>query len=99
VTETPPAADTHEGQTSTTTGAVTTPASTPVVSKIVLTTNGASSTDNFFENPALVALNGYDYLVSNTTVASSLATSTTVFRSPAPPSSSPASTSSATRSA
>ncbi len=76
VTETPPASDTHLGQTSTTSGAVTTPASTPVVSNIVLTTNGASSTDNYFETPA-VSVNGTDYLVSNTTLASGLTTSTT----------------------
>ncbi len=49
LTETPPAADTHQGQTSTTPGAVTTPASTPVVSNLVLSTNGAASTDNFFD--------------------------------------------------
>ncbi len=76
VTETPPASDTHVGQTSTTSGAVTTPASTPVVSNIVLTTNGASSTDNFFET-ATVTINGTDYLVSNTTPAGSLTPSTT----------------------
>ena len=76
VTETPPASDTHLGQTSTTSGAVTTPAATPVVSNIVLTTNGASSTDNYFETPA-VSVNGTDYLVSNTTLASGLTTSTT----------------------
>jgi hypothetical protein len=49
LTEIPPAADTHVGQTSTTTGALTTPASTPVVSSLVLSTNGAASTDNFFD--------------------------------------------------
>jgi len=76
VTETPPATDTHLGQTSTTTGAVTTPAATPVVSSILLTTGGATSTDNFFEI-ASVSINGTDYLVSNTTTASSLTTSTT----------------------
>ncbi len=62
VTETPPAADTHVGQTSTTTGATSTPAATPVVSHIVLTTANSPSTDNFFET-ASVALNGTDYLV------------------------------------
>ena len=41
VTETPPATDTHLGQTSTTPGAVTTPATTPVVSSIVLTIGGS----------------------------------------------------------
>ena len=64
VTETPPASDTHLGQTSTTTGAVTTPAATPVVSNIVLSTNGATSTDNFFEI-ATVSINGVDFLDSN----------------------------------
>jgi hypothetical protein len=56
VTETPPSADTHLGQTSTTAGANTNtpPGTTPVVSTIVLTTNGASSTDNFFEVPKTV---------------------------------------------
>ena len=61
VTETPPAGDSHLGQTSTTAGAVTTPAATPVVSKIVLTTNGATSTDNYFEI-ATVCVNGNDYV-------------------------------------
>ena len=42
----------------------------------MLTTDGASSTDNFFET-ATVSINGTDYLVSNTTPASSLTTSTT----------------------
>ena len=76
VTETPPASDSHLGQTSNTEDAVTTPATTPVVSNIVLTTNGASSTDNFFETIA-VTINGTDYLVSNTTAAGSLNTGTT----------------------
>src|SRR5262249_34923219 len=51
VTETPPSVYSHVGQTSTTPGANThTPPGTPSsVSTIVLTTNGASSTDNFFE--------------------------------------------------
>ncbi len=63
VTETPPASDSHVGQTSTTTGAVTnTPPGTPsAVSTIVLTSNGASSTDNFFETAA-VSVSGTDYL-------------------------------------
>ena len=76
VTETPPATDSHLGQTSNTAGAVSTPAATPVVSKIVLTTNGASSTDNYYEIQ-VVSINGYDYLVPNTTTAGSLTTSTT----------------------
>ena len=76
VTETPPAADTHVGQTSTTGGAVTTPAATPVVSHIVLTTANTPSTDNFFEIIS-VSVNGTDYLVSNTTLASGLTTTTT----------------------
>ena len=76
VTETPPASDSHLGQTSTTVGAVSTPATSPLVSKIVLTTGGASSTDNFFETAA-VSINGTDYLVPNTTTAGSLTTSTT----------------------
>ena len=74
VTETPPTADTHLGQTSTTAGAVTTPATTPIVSNIVLTSG--ASTENFFET-ASVSINGYDYLVSNTTTAGSLTTATT----------------------
>src|SRR6202041_2638455 len=53
VTETPPASDTHLGQTSTTTGAVTTPATNPAVSTIVLTTGNSSSTDNFFETASV----------------------------------------------
>ncbi len=64
VTETPPATDTHLGQTSTTSGAVTTPATTPIVSHIVLTTSGATSTDNFFET-ATVSIKGVDFLDSN----------------------------------
>ncbi len=78
VTETPPASDSHVGQTSTTTGADTnTPPGTPaVVSMIVLTSNGASSTDNFFETAA-VSVSGTDYLVPNTTTAGDLTTSTT----------------------
>jgi hypothetical protein len=74
VTETPPASDSHLGQTSTTPGAVTTPASTPVVSNIFLT--NAIGTDNFFET-STVSVSGTDYLVSNTTAAASLTTSTT----------------------
>jgi hypothetical protein len=62
VTETPPASDTHLGQTSTTSGAVTTTNS--VVSKIVLTTNGATSTDNYFET-VTVSINGTDFLDLN----------------------------------
>ena len=76
VTETPPAGDTHLGQTSTTGGAVTTPAATPVVSHIVLTTANTPSVDNFFEIIS-VSVNGTDYLVSNTTLASGLTTTTT----------------------
>ena len=49
ITETTPAGDTHLGQTSTTKGAVVTPAATQVVSNVVLTTNGTTSTDNFFD--------------------------------------------------
>ena len=49
VTEVPPAADTHVGQTSTTAGAVTTPATSPIVSHIVLVAANSPSTDNFFE--------------------------------------------------
>ncbi len=56
VTETPPAGrHATSGQTSTTTGATSTPAATPVVSKIVLTANGSSSTDNFFETASVGA--------------------------------------------
>ncbi len=76
VSETVPGGYTHEGQTSTTPGAVTTPLTTPLVSNIVLTTNGASSTDNFAET-AVVAIDGNDYLVPNTTTPASLTTSTT----------------------
>ncbi len=66
VTETPPAADSHLGQTSTTPGAVTnTPPGTPsVVSNIVLTTANTPSTDNFFET-ATVSISGVDFLDSN----------------------------------
>src|SRR5262249_26910410 len=46
VTETPPTTYSHVGQTSNTAGAVTTPASFAKVSNIVLTSNGATSTDN-----------------------------------------------------
>jgi hypothetical protein len=53
VTEVPPAADTHVGQTSTTVGAVTTPPTSPIVSNIVLTTNNSPSTDNFFETTGM----------------------------------------------
>jgi hypothetical protein len=48
---------------------------TPTVSHILLTTNGASSTDNYFETPA-DSITGTDHLVSNTTLASILTTST-----------------------
>jgi len=58
----------HLGQTSTTSGATTAPASNPVVSHIGLTTATSPSTDNFFETASLT-LNGYDYVVSNTTPA------------------------------
>ncbi len=75
VTETPPATDTHVGQTSTTGGATSTPAATPVVSNIVLTTANSPSTDDFFET-ASVSVNGTDYLVSNATTASALNTTT-----------------------
>ncbi len=63
VTETPPASDSHLGQTSTTAGAVTnTPPGTPaVVSNIVLTSRRRRSTDNFFETAA-VSVSGTDYL-------------------------------------
>ena len=73
VTETPPTGDTHLGQASTTAGAVTTPASTPVVSKIVLTAANSSSIDDFFETQS-VSVNGFDYLVASGT---NLTTSTT----------------------
>ena len=66
VTEIPPAADTHLGQTTTTGGATSTPASTPVVSNIVLTTGNSPSTDNFFEI-ASVCVNGSDFLVPSGT--------------------------------
>ena len=58
VTETPPASDIHLGQTSTTAGAVTNtpPGTLSVVSQLVLTTTGASSTDNFFELPQTPAV-------------------------------------------
>ena len=98
VTETPPASDSHLGQTSNTEDAVTIPPTTPVVSNIVLTTNGANSTDNFFETIA-VSINGTDYLVSNTTSAGSLNTGTTGVPIPAQPSCSPALMRLATRSA
>ena len=42
----------------------------------MLTTNGASSTDNYFET-ATVSINGTDYLVSKATTAASLTTTTT----------------------
>ena len=73
VTETPPTGDTHLGQTSTTAGAVTTPPSTPVVSKIVLTAANSPSVDNFFETQS-DSINGFDYLVASGT---NLTTSTT----------------------
>ena len=75
VTETPPAADTHLGQTSTTSGAVTTPATSPVVSSIVLTNSNSPSTDNFFET-AVVSL-GYGLPGVEHDSAGSLTTSTT----------------------
>jgi SdrD B-like domain/Carboxypeptidase regulatory-like domain len=70
VIETPPAADTHLGQTSTTSGASTT---TTTISPITLTLSNLTSTDNFFET-ASVSVTGTDYLVGATT---SLTTSTT----------------------
>ena len=76
VTETPPSADTHLGQTSTTSGAVTTPATTPVVSQHRADKRRCPSTDNFFET-AVGQPQGADYLVSNTTTPGSLTTSTT----------------------
>ena len=78
VTETPPASDTHVGQTSTTTGATTnTPPGTPaVVSNIVLTSSNSPSTDNFFESQS-VSINGNDYLVPNSVTASNLTPATT----------------------
>ena len=77
MTETPPAGDTHLGQTSTTPGAVTTPAATPVVSHLVLTTNGATSVDNFFEITT-VSINGNDYAVATGTPLTTTTTGTAI---------------------
>ena len=64
VTETPPAGDSHVGQTSTTAGAVTnTPPGTPaVVSNIVLTTATAPAAPTTSSRRPTVSINGTDYL-------------------------------------
>jgi hypothetical protein len=74
VTETPPAGDTHLGQTSTTPGADTTPATTPVVSNIVLT---GTSTNNFFEVPPSATISTSQQPAS-ATIGSSIADMATV---------------------
>ena len=79
VTETPPAGDAHLGQTASPRAAVTTPATNPVVSNIVLGSkpNPIASIDNFYEvAPITASISGADYLVSNTTTADSLTTAT-----------------------
>ncbi len=60
MTQAPPATDSHLGQTWTTAGALTTTASTPVVSNIVLASNGSSSTANYFET-GVVSICGVIY--------------------------------------
>ncbi len=70
VTETLPTGDGHVGQTSTTSSATTTPPTTLAVTGIALSTNGASSTDNFFDAVAVAPTGQFTGTPSASTTAS-----------------------------